>query len=1175
MQRYRTVIILVLLCAIPLIGAIVLAGFFWPSQPQPEPSAAVKKEEPPPEPPKTRKVLAAARFLPVGALLGEEDVVELDLEAAAVRPGYIFASETAMVGLRGHAVRKAITAGMPLTRAAVVGPRQRGFLAAVLKPGTRAVTIQLEPGARVAGLIDPGDRVDVILSAALRSADGPENVLTRTILQDVRVVAVDNMIGVAAKTGDESESVARTEIATATLEVQPAQAARLSLAKHEGQISLAVRSLVAESGPLSPHTVELQNLLTPPPEPPEPPRTQTVLAAARPLPVGTLLGDDDVVEIDLQWAAVRPGHILADATAMVGLRGHAVRKALAAGLPLTRAALVGPGQRGFLAAVLRPGTRAVNVQLEGGERDAELIDPGAHVDVILTAALPAAKGAASVLTRTILEHVRVVAVDHRVASEVEGLRDRKDARAGAGDIVATLEVRPGASRQANSRQARRAGFAGGSFVGRPWMGCRRDGGTAGTSNALSRRGEPNRRGKAARCGEPADAEDGAGDPRRQGHRGDFQRPATDRCRAERSAALAAGIGFNHEEPSVKFDERFSRAVAALPGSIRERLDGEAPLDWTLLQDARTGTQLEESARAHRRLPEIVERLVPRLVREVGIVAEDVAAGVERQRAAFSWMQRVAVEPEGESYRLRNTRTGEVLAGVSPEAIAGYATLALEVAAAVYAVQEQWIEVGNMLEEVPESELTPLQRYAMVMRAELKSEAIHEHATTMRIADSLERCWNAQGFEARAAFSAVRLSTARGARPPEENHYAPITGYRLRAGSLGEIRWLGALVARAATGALPSVAGEDDDRTPQRATEGTADSQAVEDATLADMRTLEARIQAATSNVEALELGTDAEEVVLDWELAELGRVAKRLSGPVRRRLGNAYGIEVSQALTRLQDTEEADAVRAGIGAPGSGRTVPQWLQDLAAVLLMDTGASTQDGARTAGLRLEVKQAPEEGYAVTDVETGAQGHLTQGGLVRQIRLSLTFVQEVWNGLAMLRSAGREGHWTLNEGQTEGRVFAADERRTLEVARRIEQALQRAQRAHARENGNRVPSTLEQASMAAGILVKVDPEICAAAGWDSSAGVLNARNPADIARIAAVGEGLRGKIRTIANEFIVGGIASAPTYREAYEERRRAPAEASAEPSPTAVPENGRPLDADTPDLPDRKPGSGGA
>ena len=321
----------------------------------------------------------------------------------------------------------------------------------------------------------------------------------------------------------------------------------------------------------------------------------------------------------------------------------------------------------------------------------------------------------------------------------------------------------------------------------------------------------------------------------------------------------------------------------------------------------------------------------------------------------------------------------------------------------------------------------------------------------------------------------------------------------------------------------------------------------------------------------LEFGTDAEELVLDRELADLGRIAKDLPGPVRRRLGNAYGIEVSQALVRLQATDEVDAVRAEIGTPESGQTLPRWLENLAAILLMDTGARTHDGARTAGLRLEPEEGPEKGYAVTDVEAGARGRLTQGGLVRQIRLSLTFAQEVGSSLEMLRRAGREGNWTLNERETDGREFAADERRTLEAAKRVEQALERAQRAHAREHGNRVPSTLEQASMAADILVRVGPETRAAAGWPGDAGVPNGRNPADMARIAAVGEGLCARIRAIANHVIVEGIASAP----AYEERTRAPGDASTDPRPTSGPENGRPLDTDNPGPPDRTPGSGGS
>ena len=337
-------------------------------------------------------------------------------------------------------MRKALAAGTPLTRSAVVGPGQRGFLAAVLKPGTRAVTVQLESETRQAALIDPGDRVDVILTAGLRSADGPENVLTRTILEDVRVVAVDSLVGTATGTQEAEEPAQRGDVATATLEVLPAQAARLALGKHEGRLSLAVRSLVADSGARERGAaVNLRELLIPVPESP---RTHRIFAAARPLPIGTLLDDEDLSELELERDAIRSGHILADEPlAADGLRGYAVRKAVAAGTPLLRSAVVGPGQRGFLAAVLKPGARAVSVQLESETRHAALIGPGDRVDVVLTAALKSVDGAENVLTRTVLEDVRVVAIDSLVGTAT-GMQEAEEPEQGGDVATATLEVLP-------------------------------------------------------------------------------------------------------------------------------------------------------------------------------------------------------------------------------------------------------------------------------------------------------------------------------------------------------------------------------------------------------------------------------------------------------------------------------------------------------------------------------------------------------------------------------------------------------------------------------------------------------------------------------------------------------------------------------------------------------------
>ena len=167
--------------------------------------------------------------------------------------------------LRGHAVREAIAQGAPITRSAIVGPDQKGFLATVLRPGSRAITIRVGSATSHAGLIDPGDRVDVILSAELAVDGGERSVVARTIVEDVRVVAIDSRPGTGAESaaGGDGNDVERTGIETATLEASPAQGERLVLGEHEGSLSLAVRSLAAAQNPSDAATsaVDLREML--------------------------------------------------------------------------------------------------------------------------------------------------------------------------------------------------------------------------------------------------------------------------------------------------------------------------------------------------------------------------------------------------------------------------------------------------------------------------------------------------------------------------------------------------------------------------------------------------------------------------------------------------------------------------------------------------------------------------------------------------------------------------------------------------------------------------------------------------------------------------------------------------------------------------------------------------
>ncbi|MDE0058708.1 MAG: Flp pilus assembly protein CpaB [Defluviicoccus sp.] len=278
MHRYRNLILLGLLAAIPLIGAIVLANVFLSGEEADPVRTAQPQQQPAPRAPVTRKVIVADRNLEVGTLLGDGDLGTLDMEQGKIRRRHILVEGSRTVeAFRGYAMREPLSPGAPLTWSAIIGPGQRGFLAAALRPGTRAVTIQLGKGTRHAGLVDPGDRVDVILTARLRLPDGAKTVFTRTILEDVRVVAVDRRIESADTPKKKGEKLKRSEIVTATLEVAPAQAGRLALGAHEGTLSVAVRSLASAPRQSGNRAVDLEQLMSSPED-----RGESVVASGGP-----------------------------------------------------------------------------------------------------------------------------------------------------------------------------------------------------------------------------------------------------------------------------------------------------------------------------------------------------------------------------------------------------------------------------------------------------------------------------------------------------------------------------------------------------------------------------------------------------------------------------------------------------------------------------------------------------------------------------------------------------------------------------------------------------------------------------------------------------------------------------------------------------------------------------
>lgn len=207
----------------------------------------------------TVRVLVAAQPLQTGVLLKDSDLRERELPADQVPDGAIVVGPDALAEVRGAMLRRYLDAGSPLIRGEVLRPRDRGFLAAVLNPGARAVSIGVDARSGASGLISPGDIVDVILTQEFQRGDTPagRRVVAETVLSAIRVIAVDQQIAQGASSpvveaGGSANRVART----VTLQVTSEQSERVAVAERLGQLRLAVRSVETQEGEIRVSSVQ-------------------------------------------------------------------------------------------------------------------------------------------------------------------------------------------------------------------------------------------------------------------------------------------------------------------------------------------------------------------------------------------------------------------------------------------------------------------------------------------------------------------------------------------------------------------------------------------------------------------------------------------------------------------------------------------------------------------------------------------------------------------------------------------------------------------------------------------------------------------------------------------------------------------------------------------------------
>jgi pilus assembly protein CpaB len=189
-------------------------------------------------------VLVATKSLPVGTIVGPDAYRFQPWPKDLVEDAYFIEGKTDVNQLAGSVVRNAVSAGQPVAQGMLIHPGDRGFLAAALGAGMRAVTVPVSIQSSVAGFIFPGDRIDLMLTQSVPGGgDGVPLKVSETILRNLRVLATDQRTDAV---GADGKPVVQT-YSNVTIEVTPRMAEKISVAQTIGALSMSLRSL-ADNG---------------------------------------------------------------------------------------------------------------------------------------------------------------------------------------------------------------------------------------------------------------------------------------------------------------------------------------------------------------------------------------------------------------------------------------------------------------------------------------------------------------------------------------------------------------------------------------------------------------------------------------------------------------------------------------------------------------------------------------------------------------------------------------------------------------------------------------------------------------------------------------------------------------------------------------------------------------
>jgi pilus assembly protein CpaB len=257
------------------------------------------------------KVLVAKKALPVGTIIDPDSFAFQPWPKELMQGAYYVEGQPDAKNLAGTVVRYAIAAGQPVTRGSLVGPQDRGFLAAALGPGMRAVTVPVNATTGVAGFVFPGDHVDMVLTQTVTGGgDGSPLKVSETIVRNVRVLATDQRF---TDKDDDGKTAIKT-FSNVTLEVTPKIAEKVAVAQSLGQLSLSLRSISDNSADLE-RAIASGDIKLPPNASPADERQMLLAYSDRPIDTNTTFTTGgDVSRFQRRTVPAKPG----DAGSQIG-----------------------------------------------------------------------------------------------------------------------------------------------------------------------------------------------------------------------------------------------------------------------------------------------------------------------------------------------------------------------------------------------------------------------------------------------------------------------------------------------------------------------------------------------------------------------------------------------------------------------------------------------------------------------------------------------------------------------------------------------------------------------------------------------------------------------------------------------------------------------------------------